>query len=89
MKTLRITAGICSVMGIISLLRLILEFAALTDIGQGVEPNLEAEWRVVKYSFLPLTVFHFSVFAMLFMLFRSLKRERSKPDNFNPLYETH
>ncbi len=69
MNTLTVSAIISFVLGTISFLWLATEFAALTDIWRGIEPNLEDEWWVVKYSFIPLTLFHLSVLTMLLKFF--------------------
>lgn len=78
MKSLKFSALISFLLGIFSFLWLVLDFAALTDIRHGWEPNFDAEWRVVSLSFIPLTFFHISFYVTMFLLFKFLKKQNSK-----------
>jgi hypothetical protein len=76
MKTLKISAIVTLILGVISLLWLVADFAALTDIWHNNEPNLDAEWWVVSRGFIPLTLFHLSTLVTLFVLFNKLRKQQ-------------
>jgi len=77
MKSLKISAFTSFLLGIISFIWMVLDYAALTDIWHGLEPNYDAEWSVVSLSFIPLTLFHISVFITVILLFRYLRTQNS------------
>jgi len=62
------------VLGLISSAWLVLDFAALTDIFHGREPNLAEEWQVVSWSILPLGLFHLASILTLFKTVRHFER---------------
>ena len=64
------------VLGVISLIWLALDFAALTDIWHGLEPNYDMEWQIVSWGFIPLTLFHISALVTLTLFLRANKKQQ-------------
>ena len=77
MKKLRISALTSLVLAVVSFLWLIANFLALTDIWHGWEPNLDLEWSIVSYSFIPAVLFHLSVLVTLLFMFDFLRKQRA------------
>jgi len=65
MKKLRTSAMISLALGVLSALGILLSLLALTDIGHGAEPSLEAEWTMVQIGYALAGLFHVSVFVTL------------------------
>lgn len=75
MKKLKYCAIISSIIGVISFLWLILDFLALTDVWHG-EPDLQVEWMIVSYGFIPHLLFYFSIIVTFVFLFSMLRKNK-------------
>ena len=75
MNKLEISAKVTAGMGVLFILALIFSFLALTDIWHDIEPNLNAEWNVVRVSFLIESLFFISVVVTLAQVFRFSQRQ--------------
>jgi uncharacterized protein YhhL (DUF1145 family) len=76
MNTLKISALISIVLGILSVLAMGLALLALTDVVHVHEPSLFTKWNVLRICIAVFGVFHLSALATFVALFRFIKHER-------------
>lgn len=77
MSTLKISALISIVLGMLSILAIGAAILALTDIYPGYERALLTEWSILRICFGVFGVFHLSALITFVALFRFIKNERT------------
>jgi uncharacterized membrane protein YhaH (DUF805 family) len=75
MQRLKIVSVITGIIGIVIVIGIVFTHLALTDIGHGTEPDLSAEWAIVRSFFGVLIVFLIVVFMLLSRLSMHLKKD--------------
>lgn len=74
MKTLKISATLAGLLGVLAALSILFSHLALTDIWHASEPDLSMEWNILRLNFLVEVLFLGAVFVTLFQVFGQIKR---------------
>jgi len=73
-KTLKISATLAGLLGVLAALSILFSHLALTDIWHASEPDLSMEWNILRLNFLVEVLFLGAVFVTLFQVFGQIKR---------------
>ncbi len=76
MLKLKLGAYISGILGTVSILWVIYDYVILTNAVYKPEDFYSVVWRNISLGFVPIVLFHISVFITLYLLFNYLKNQK-------------